>query len=222
MPRNVPPKTPRDEPARPEPKTRRQRLSSLRITIEQYNKMFQAYLEKPNLSHAAKSAGVNIHTAKYYVDGPARPEAGLEPIKARCARVHAAAQEAEELTLMRFRQEQIAQYVEIMKTSDLEMALHRKKMLARAAAVARGEEAEPGSTFATAVSTRSTVSRDMERFLGGPDATMEHRGMDVMSELTFEEGQIYATTGVLPERVRLFSAAIDSLKSPKGGPRQPQ
>jgi hypothetical protein len=176
----------------------------VRITIDQYNAMFRAYQEKPSILHAAKVAGVSARAATRYIEGPGAPEEGMEPIAARIARIHAAVQEHQDLTLRDFKRTEVKVWQEALKTSEVELALHRARLAKMMKAAQSGEDPEPAQPLLNAVRTRDTATRMVERLLDAPDLTIAKRdlGPDPLLDMSEEELVAYARTGLLPERHR--------------------
>jgi hypothetical protein len=190
----------RPEPARDGKKARR----LVRITIDQYNALFRSFQSKPSIAAAARAAGVDAATAKHYIDGVAAPEAGMEPIGARVARINAAVNEHHDLTYQEFRMREARVWQDILKTSDVELAALRNKYVEMMRAIQAGQPVETPQTFYAAVKSRAEVSRMVEHMLNGPDVSIEVRraGPDPLIDMDKEELLTYAQTGVLPERHR--------------------
>ena len=53
------------------------------LSVEKYETMFNAFSEQQSVSYAARTAGVHQRTAIRYIEGPADPSRGMEPIRKR-------------------------------------------------------------------------------------------------------------------------------------------
>lgn len=67
-----------------------------KITGADYNRMYKAYCEIQTVKHVADTVGCTYDTAKFYVNGPAKPEYEMPPIRERYARAERAKQSAED------------------------------------------------------------------------------------------------------------------------------
>jgi hypothetical protein len=181
-----------------------ERKRVVRITVDQYNALFRAYQEKPSILHAAKAAGVSARAATRYIEGPGAPEEGLEPIAARVARINRAVQEHQDLTLREFKRGEVRVWLEALKTSEVELALHRIRLANQLKDAQAGTAVEPEQPLLAAIRGRDTAARMVERLLDAPDVTVASRrlGPDPLDDMTEEELLAYGRTGVLPERHR--------------------
>jgi len=180
------------------------RKKSPNIKAETYNALQTAYFERQSIEGAAKTVGVTKNTARYYIDGPGKPEVGMVPIKQLWLDVQMEAQEKRQMTLLRFHEEQTKELEEVLNTVSAELKLIRASVLRRVKRFkdSGGVDIETGASLGQALKSYERVSRLMERFLGAPDATLEHRGEDRYRHWTDEEIVEFAETGKLPDHAR--------------------
>lgn len=180
------------------------------IPAATYNAMWEAYTAKQSVRHVAKAVGVKQETARRYVLGPACPEHGMEPIRDRWLRVQAAAQEEQELTVLTLRRSEMdwARKQLTALHGEMELALadvRRRVQLYQAGGGADAPKRE--LTLVELVGAYERAVRLTEHLLGGPDVSVENRGgFDPLDALDDDEALAYATTGVLPDSVRLAVA----------------
>jgi len=174
------------------------------ISIDKYNALQDAYYKKQNINAAAEAAHVTFKTAKYYIEGPGKPEAGLVAIKQLWLDVQVEAQEQKQMTLLKFHEEQAKELSEIINTALAELKLIRAETTQRLKRFrdSGGSAIETGATLSAALMSYERGVRLMERFLGAPDATLEHRGEDRYKNWTDDEITEYMTTGKVPEHAR--------------------
>lgn len=181
------------------------------IPAATYNAMWDAYCVKQSVRHVAKAAGVKEETARRYILGPAAPDHGMEPIRDRWLRVQAAAQEEQELTVLTLRRTEMdwarKQLTALHGEMELAVAdVRRRVQLYQAAGGADPPKRELG--LGELVGAYERAVRLAEHLLGGPDVSVENRGrgFDPLDALDEDEALVYATTGALPESVRLAVA----------------
>jgi hypothetical protein len=180
------------------------------ITPATYNAMWEAYCAKQSVRYVAKAVGVQDETARRYILGPGCPEHGMEPLRERWLRVQAAAQEEQELTVLSLRRGEMdwARKQLTALHGEMELAIadvRRRVQLYQAAGGADPPKRE--LSLVELVGAYERAVRLAEHLLGGPDVTVEGRkGFDPLDALSEEEAFAYATTGVLPESVRLAVA----------------
>jgi hypothetical protein len=181
-----------------------------RISPAQYNALWLAYQKQPSARRAARESGLQLKTALHYITGPGCPEIGMEPIRERWLRVQAAAQEEQELTVLTLRRTEMdwarKQLTAIHGEMELALADVRKRVQDYQAG---GGQTAPKRELdlAELVAAYDKAVRTAEHLLGGPDAVVENRqGFDPLDSLNEEEALAYATTGVLPDSVRLAVA----------------
>lgn len=180
------------------------------ISADTYNAMWEAYRTKQSIRHVARETGVEDETARRYVLGPGAPEVGMEPIRDRWLRVQAAAQEEQELTVLTLRRGEMdwARKQLTALHGEMELAIadvRRRVQLYQASGGADPPKRELG--LGELVGAYERAVRLAEHLLGGPDVTVEGRkGFDPLDALTDEEALRYATTGALPDSVRVAVA----------------
>lgn len=175
-----------------------------KITAEKYNALQEAYFIKQSIEGAGKVAKVTRKTARFYIEGPGKPEVGLVPIKQLWLDVQMEAQEKRQMTLMRFHQEQLKELEEILNTSLGELKLIRAATMRRIQRFkdSGGTDIETASSLGAALKSYERVARLMERFLGAPDATLTHRTEDRYRNWSDEEIVEFMTTGKVPDHAR--------------------
>jgi hypothetical protein len=175
-----------------------------RITIEKYNALQAAYFKKQAVETAAKIAGVAKSTAQFYINGPARPDAGLVPIKQAWLDVQVEAQEKRQLTLVKFHEEQTKELEEIIGTTVAELKLIRAEVFRRVKRYkdSGGKDIETGASLSSALKSYESAVHLMERVLGAPDARIEHSGEDRYKTWSDEEVIEFMTTGKRPDHAR--------------------
>lgn len=187
-----------------EKKPKKKKTNGPKITAATYNKLQEAYYEKQSIDHAAKAAKVSFKTAKVYIEGPGKPEVGLVPIKQLWLDVQIEAQEKRQLTLLRFHQEQLKELEEMLNTSLGELKLIRAATMRRMKNFkdSGGVNIEASGSLGAALKAYERVARLMERFLGAPDATLEHRSDDKYRNWSDDEIVEFMTTGKVPDHAR--------------------
>lgn len=204
-----------------EDRTQGKIAESVRIPAATYNAMWVAYQETPSVRAVARKTGVSKSTAEHYITGRGAPDLGMEPIRERWLRVQAAAQEEQELNVLILRRGEIDWARKQLTTlhGEMEMALadvRRRVQLYQAGGGATAPERELG--LLELVNAYDKAVRTAEHLLGGPDMTVEKRqGFDPLDALDEDEAMAYATTGVLPDSVRL--AVANEIPRKSKGPR---
>ena len=195
-------KPPDSAPEKKSPQTKERRAP--RISASTFNMLQDAYYEKQSVNHAAKAAKVSFKTAKFYIEGPGRPDLGMVPIKQLWLDVQTEAQERKQLTLIKF-QEQVAKDLEeVIETNLAELKLIRAEVLRRVKRYrdSGGKEIETGSSMNSAMKSYERAVRLMERVLGAPDLTMKTEGEDRYRDWTDDEILDFMTTGKVPDHAR--------------------
>jgi hypothetical protein len=175
-----------------------------RITVEQYNELQKSYFTSQNITAAATAAGVGYKTAKFYIEGEGRPDIGFTPIKQSWLDVQVEAQERRQITLVSFHEKQTKELEEIIGTSIAELKLIRAEVFRRVNRYkdSGGKDIETGATMGRALMTYEKAVKLMERLLGAPDATLEHRGEDRYKNWSDEEIIEFMATGLVPDHAR--------------------
>lgn len=175
-----------------------------RISAETYNKLQDGYFERQSVNHAAEFAKVSYKTAKYYIDGPGKPEVGMTPIKQLWLDVQTEAQERKQMTLLRFQEEQAKELEEIVGTTLAELKLVRAEVVRRLKRYKEsgGKEIEVGASMQSALKSYERAVKLMERMLGAPDVTVQTQEEDRYRNWSDEEIVRYMETGQVPEHAR--------------------
>ncbi len=175
-----------------------------RLNVDTYNRMQTAYFEKQSLRYVVKAARVAARTAKFYVEGPGKPDFGFVPIKQVWLDIQIEAQERVQLTLVKFREDQIKEAQEIVGTSVAELKLVRAEVFRRVTKYkeSAGKDIETGASLGSALGSYGQAVRLVEHLLGGADVTMEHRGIDKYRDWTDDEIINYLETGRVPDHAR--------------------
>jgi hypothetical protein len=186
-------------------KAPQKKKSGPRISADTYNKLQDAYFEVQTYAHAAKAAGVTKKTAKFYIEGPGRPEVGMTPIKQVWLDVQVEAQERKQMTLLRFQEEQAKELEEIVNTALGELRLVRAEVVRRLKRYKEsgGKDIETGASFQSAIKSYERAVKLMERMLGAPDMTLKTtEGEDRYRNWSDQEIIDYMETGKVPEHAR--------------------
>jgi len=85
------------------PKGKGRRGAQAKMPPEKYEKMWKAYCEKQEITHAAKQAGVCYKTAKKYIDGPGDPKRQMPPIHERWQKMESDSQNKADRELVKSR-----------------------------------------------------------------------------------------------------------------------
>ncbi len=191
--RPAPPRKPR--------KPRAKRLPQ--ITAEEYNRLWAGYTIKQTVDFAARHAGLAPRLAAFFVDGLGRPDLGMHPIRERWARVMAATQEEQALTVTEWHRRNLQAVQVAMATVGTEIALlaeDAKQRLATYQAGGGASAPELRESLSKVAETADRLIRLGERMLGGPDAKVQvSGGMSAdLAQLTVEELVEFSTTGMLP------------------------
>jgi hypothetical protein len=192
---------PKDKPPEPRKPSKKKRQPT--ISTETYNKLWEAYRERQNVSYCARQAGVNHKTAERYIHGPGAPELMMHPIAARWARVQAAATEEEDMTLAAFRRRALTDLVlPGMKMLESERGLAGQDLMKRLEEYKNTGKVKGKMPLGLFVKALDKLTRLGERMLGGADVTLNQRvgGLEEEFERWTEEELIeYATTGRKPK-----------------------
>lgn len=171
------------------------------MPVEVYNRMFELWCERQSLDYVTERVDVSRKVVKRYVRGPGDPRRGLEPIEERWRRGMQMAQATEELSLARFRREQMELVEKSIGVLTGELALAQKDVKRRLTDVRDGESPAVRVQLDKLASSIDRMVRLGERLLGGPDRVSEHRGGE-FEAWTEEELIEYAETGRVPEHAR--------------------
>jgi len=186
------------------PKKPKKKRQGPRITAETYNKLQDAYFGRQTVNHAATVAKVSNKTAKYYIEGPGKPEVGLVPIKQLWLDAQVEAQERKQLTLVRFQEAQVKELEEIVGTTLGELKLVRAEVVRRLNnfKASAGKEIETGATMSSALKSYERACKLMERMLGRPDMTLKAEGEDKYKNWSDDEIIDFMATGKVPDHAR--------------------
>lgn len=171
------------------------------ITAEQYNRLWAGFTIKQTPAFAARHAGISERVAVAYIDGAARPDLGMVPIRERWQRVMNAAQEEANLTVGEWHRRNLQAVQVAMGTVSTEIALLAEDAKARLAAWQQAGGAAPPELregLHKVAETADRLIRLGERMLGGPDQRIQVSGTAGLEGLTVEELVEFATTGLLP------------------------
>ena len=178
----------------------------VQVDAGMYNRMWDAWCEKQSIAHVAKVAGVAESTAKRYIDGTGCPEAGMVPIKKRWLRVQARVQAEEELSLIKFRREQMGIVSDAISAAAGELVLMKKDVEQRIEEMKNANPDELPRASTSLDKLTQSIDRMVrlgERLLGGPDNINENRdGSERYETWTVEELIEYSTTGKVPDHDR--------------------
>jgi len=178
----------------------------VQVDAGMYNRMWDAWCEKQSIAHVAKVVGVAESTAKRYIDGVGCPEAGMVPIKKRWLRVQARVQAEEELSLIKFRREQMGIVSDAISAAAGELVLMKKDVEQRIEEMKNANPDELPRASTSLDKLTQSIDRMVrlgERLLGGPDNINENRdGSERYETWTVEELIEYSTTGKVPDHDR--------------------
>lgn len=181
------------------------RTYGARITTVQYNALQRAFFERQSIDHAAEQAGVSWKTAKNYIEGPGRPEVGLVPIHQLWLDVQTEVQEKQQMTLLRFHEQQQKELQDIIDTNLAELRLIRAEVFSRVKKFkeSKGTDIDTGTSMTAALRSYERAVKLMERVLGAPDLTLRSSGgEDRYRDWTDQEIMDFMTTGKMPDRAR--------------------
>lgn len=183
------------------PETRR----APKITTAQYNALQQSYFAQQSIDRAAKTAGMSWKAASYYIEGPGKPRVGMVPIRQMWLDVQAEAQEKQQLTLLKFHEDQQKELQEIIDTNLAELRLIRAEVYARVKKFreSKGQTVETGASMSSAFRSYERAVKLMERVLGAPDLTLKNANAeDRYRDWSDEEIIEYMVSGAVPEHAR--------------------
>lgn len=177
-----------------------------KVSAATYNTLQKAYFEQQSIERAANIAGVSWKTARYYIEGPAKPRLGMVPIRQAWLDVQAQAQERTQLTLLKFHQDQMKELTEIIDTNLAELRLIRAEVYRRVKKFreSKGEEIDTGSSMAGALRSYERAIKLMERMLGAPDLTLgsSDAAEERYKNWTDDEIVEFMLTGKVPDHAR--------------------
>lgn len=177
------------------------RAKNAPLPVEKYNALRKAYFEEQNILRAGKIAGVNRETAERYIKGPARPKAGMPPIKELWLEAQAAAQEETHFDLVAFHKDLTPKIQEIIEAHIGELKLHKADIGRRIKAFQDKGGLEPPQLRAAMNEVTASLDRMvrmMERTLGAPDQHIRIDGEGLYKDWSEEELQDYLHTGKRP------------------------
>jgi hypothetical protein len=105
---------------------------------------------------------------------------------------------------VKFHEEQTKELEEIIGTTVAELKLIRAEVFRRVKKYkdSKGMEIETGASLSSALKSYEGAVHLMERVLGAPDASIEHRGEDRYRNWTDEDIVEFMTSGKLPDHAR--------------------
>jgi hypothetical protein len=171
------------------------------ITADQYNKLWAGFTIKQTPAFAARHAGIPEKLAVAYIEGAARPDLGMVPIRERWQRVMNAAQEEANLTVAEWHRRNLQAIQVAMGTVTTEIALLAEDAKMRLATYQQSGGAtapELRESLHKVAETADRLIRLGERMLGGPDQKIQVNSGSGLDTLTVEELVEFATTGLLP------------------------
>lgn len=170
-----------------------------RLKPETYQAITAAYIKHRTIQGAAKEAGVAERTVRKYVEF-GDPKHNMPAIKDRLQVIEETAQRIENMTLAKFRAEQMEPIIEALRTSRLELSLHRASAVERAKANREGAAAQPAVKFNEQVTAHDRLVRLGQDMLGAGDVQKHemHHTHDPIGELTPKQVQAYLLTGIMP------------------------
>jgi hypothetical protein len=185
-----------------------------RISADQYNALWRAWVERQSMTFAAEAVGVAVGTARRYIDGDGDPVRGMEPIRKRWLRVQARSQAEEEQGILEYRRKQMKLVTRAIDTVGAELELARADVVERVRALrVAAEKGEAGPKASQSLEKlTSSIDRMVrlgERLLGGPDVVRENRDRPAFDTWTVEELVEYSTTGRVPAHATTIEAKGD-------------
>jgi hypothetical protein len=183
-----------------------------RISVEQYNALWNAYRDAPDVKAAAKAAGIKVDVARYYCTGPADAALGFEQLAARLGRLNQAVHRIEDHGVAKFRVEQLDVVGRGLKITEAALAVIQKGMIDLATMVREGKfepialllDKDAGTKLKDIVAAQDKLTRLGLLLQGEADSAPAAHvpGAPRFAEWTAEELAAYAERGVLPERER--------------------
>ena len=180
------------------------------ITVAQYNALWAAYSEDPNVRKAAKAAGVLVQVARWYCEGAARPDVGFVQLAERLRNIQTTVAEVNDHGTGKWRAEQLKVLQEGLRTTETGLAIHQKGIRELGEKVQAGEVPASMLVMSKEFSLKDMVNAHDKLFraallaMGEPDsatATMV-KGPDRLNfgEWTADECLAYFERGIIPER----------------------
>lgn len=179
------------------------------ITVAEYNALWLAYSEEPNVRTAAKAAGVKVSTARWYCEGAAWPDVGFRQLAERLKKIQMTVAEINDHGTGKWRAEQLKVLQEGLRTTEAGLAIHQRGMRKLGEKVQSGElpadelVLSKEFSFKDIVTTHDKLLRAALLTMGEPDsAAATVKGPDDLnfSEWTAEECLAYNEKGIIPER----------------------
>jgi len=175
-----------------------------RITTVQYEKLFEAYCERQEVGKCARAAGVHWRTARYYINGPADPKRGFEPIAKRFRNAMKKAMKRADYGL----EKAMESSLELMKTakSALSKQLIRDNFLLNdKGSIVKDHAGDPVirpdargvQDVYGAIARITSAELELLDRMNGPGS----RPPDLYDGWTMEEMELFITKSVWPERV---------------------
>jgi len=180
------------------------------ITVAQYNALWLAYSEDPNVRAAAKAAGVLVNVARWYCEGAARPDVGFVQLAARLRTIQTTVAEVNDHGTGKWRAEQLKVLQEGLRTTETGLAIHRRGIRELGEKIQKNELSaselvlSKEFAFKDMVNSHDKLLRAALLTMGEPDsatATMV-KGPENLNfgEWTSEECLTYHERGIIPER----------------------
>lgn len=168
------------------------------ISVDTYNKMYEAWCARQTVQHVMDTTGVNRDTAQRYIER-GDPGRKLPAIRARWERTQQNAQMAEDYSIVKARREvQTAARVYLAR-------------LAASIAKLDPDQLDPNKLINQLQCTQAVL----ERTLGVADATVSIQGSDRFAHWTAEELLEFAKSGTAPEHARGGDAVASATKQRK-------
>ncbi len=155
------------------------------ISVDTYNKMYEAWCDRQSVQHVMDMALVNRVTATRYLD-KGDPERKLPAIRARWERTQQQAQAAEDYNIIKARRE-------VQTAARIFLA-----RIAQRIARLDPDELDANKVVSQLQCTQAVI----ERTLGIADATVSIQGQDRFASWTAEELLEFAKSGTTPEHSR--------------------
>jgi hypothetical protein len=172
--------------------------------LEKYEQLFKAFCERQTISFAARAVGCDEGTAKRYIDGPADPARGLEPIRKRFQGAMRKAMRRVDYGLQRAMETSLELYKTAKLTLSKQLVRDNFQVDERGEVLrdAQGqplmrEDAVGVSDVYAAIARITQAEMAMLERMSGPG----NRPPDLFDGWTREEIDIYARSGRWPERV---------------------
>jgi len=183
------------------------------ITVDQYNALWRAYRERPDVAAAAKSAGVPVARARWYCEGPGWPEVGFRPLVDRLRAVQTAVARIEDTGHAKWRAAQLEVVNGGLDVTGAALELNKIGLQEIESAVKSGD-LKAGEIVASkdsplnlpkVAAAHDKLVRTALLLMGEPDSApvaIVGPGHLNFAEWTAEECEAYYRRGVIPERER--------------------